>query len=261
MTKITEVSQVQLEGGKYSDETPTMRALRNEKAVKRFKARFEHPLEYVENLLATAQAEPGQVPAYAADPELVKVQDRVEPAPGFKIPAPPVNLEKRVERVVARVVKCRVEGCAWDAQHLGLLCATCWVRLDEGVQRALPYVLNRISLKSLPQTVQIEAEEVRDQVLAQLAAVRLGGLGRVQGEDLREANRLTAKYHAFGLFCELVEAAGGYRPKFDLSRVSRFGAKDQATREDLRRLCDLYDREQSARNDPRRAVRLGVCGI
>lgn len=33
------------------------------------------------------------LPTYAADPELVKVQDYTPPAPGFKIPAPPADLE------------------------------------------------------------------------------------------------------------------------------------------------------------------------
>lgn len=36
------------------------------------------------------------LPAYAADPELVKVQDATLPAPGFKIPAPPVEVVRHV---------------------------------------------------------------------------------------------------------------------------------------------------------------------
>lgn len=45
------------------------------------------------------------LPAYAADPELVKVQDATPPAPGFKIPAPPVAAKVAMGEALSRLKK------------------------------------------------------------------------------------------------------------------------------------------------------------
>lgn len=154
-----------------------------------------------------------------------------------------------VPRTLCQVSEClrRVEG---DAHF----CKRCWALLPEGAA----WVLRR-ALKDLrnPDLASVRRSEI--DALAQ-AEKRLACEFRPppSPEELAEADELTRQHHAFGTFNELLDAPGGYWPKFDLSHM---GGMDPKTRQGVERLCDLYDRGQHARLDPRRATRLGFCGL
>ena len=68
---------------------------------------------------------------------------------------------------------------------------------------------------------------------------------QTQGESLGVADILTSKYTGFSYFQDLLDAPGDYRPTLDMRKPG------------LKALADNYDEVQEARQDPRRAYRVG----
>lgn len=156
--------------------------------------------------------------------------------------------------------RCPVNLCGLDCRQHDLCCIACWRRLPETFQRSFR-VLNK-NQRALGQFAE-QVVEMAEQALRRLNAELSGGLG-AQGlgplgeGERQEADTLTRTCTAFGSFAELLGTQPDYRPKLDCSYRLQ---KDRARLRENQRLADLYDREQAARGDWRRCIRMGIPGL
>lgn len=147
--------------------------------------------------------------------------------------------------------KCAVATCKRPARRThgaGFLCPFHFVRLPEGTQHVLPYLLRR------PET-DAERLDVLEAAVARIAAEDAGArLELLTKTEWESADELTREFTAFPSFEALLTAKGGYWPKLPCRRREPGSQRAQL-------LANFYDREQTVRGDARRATRVGSCGL
>lgn len=162
---------------------------------------------------------------------------------------------EKIETTGRVIFGCKVEGCAMDAEVERTYCKACWLKLTEGIQRAVSGTLRRLGRDDLGPVARREAEDVIAQCSARLACELKGP---PTPEEIAEADQLTRTLHSFDSFDELVNSYAGYWPKL---RCSRKDEPNEHRRRANERLADLYDRAQKSKADARRATRLGCAGL
>lgn len=146
--------------------------------------------------------------------------------------------------------KCGISTCkrpVGKTHGAGLLCPFHFVRLPEGTKYVLPALMQRPTCN--------EQIDVGIAAIGRLSSEDAGQRhGRLTAEQLADADQLTCEFTAFRSFEELITADGGYWPKLPCR------CNDPDPRR-AHRLANLYDQEQTARGDARRATRVGSCGL
>jgi hypothetical protein len=155
---------------------------------------------------------------------------------------------------------CPVRFCTGLAPLGAICCPDCWSRTPAAFRRAYHFAEPRAMHNRAAREF---VAEIVEHALRRLSAERTGesdlpGGGPLAADDRQVADELTRRCGAADSFQDLIDAQGGRWPKLDCSPRWQ---PDRAACEAATKLADLYDREQAARRDPRRAMRLGIAGL